>query len=417
MINSEHSSREDSRIMSSVSIKGKDLFSSSVWQDESSTSVFYSFIASLRKKINEEVKNTSQTHKLIQRIRNNKKLLRCYTQNIDGLEAQEGLCMDMSRGKGSRSRFTKKCMNLPNFERHVGIAGGKLNGGCEVVQLHGELENVRCTICQKIQTWSEVEQISFLRGEAPVCGFCKLDDVVRRAAGKRGSAVGTLRPNIVLYGESNPMEKDIGTLLSHDLRFSPDLLLIMGTSLKVHGLKTIIKEFAKAVHAKKTGVVLFINLTEPTKSVWKDVIDYWVEMDCDEWSKDKMRLTQSEIKFKTKEEAHMIPVGKENVPSTPATKRYSTIGNLPTPSLTKNKKVLAELDPVSGARKNPSRRILPGVKETPTNTYLTPQSSKRRKISSDFQIWDSEYEAIVIDRQSEAMIEASPSKGRKRKLL
>ena len=417
MINSDHCSRENTKTVSTSAIKGKDLFSSTVWQDNTSTSVFYTFIASLRKKVHDEVKHASQTHKFIERIRSNKKLLRCYTQNIDGLEAREGLCMDTSRGKGSRSRFTKKSMDMPNFGKNVNVVGSKVDGGCEVVQLHGEMENVRCTVCQKTKTWTEVEQISFLRGEAPTCETCELNDAVRRAAGKRGSAIGTLRPNIVLYGENNPMETEIGAMLSHDLRFGPDLLLIMGTSLKVHGLKTIIKEMAKAVHAKKNGKVIFVNLSEPSKSAWKDVIDYWVEMDCDEWSKDKMNLKQTEIKFTKKKAPRMTAIGKENIPSTPVAKRFTTIGNLPTPPSTRHKHALVELDPISGVRRLGFKPTSAPTIYPPSNIPLTPVSNKRRKTSLDFEIWDSERDDSLTDISFEATIESSPSKGRKRKLV
>jgi NAD-dependent histone deacetylase SIR2 len=56
----------------------------------------------------------------------------------------------------------------------------------------------------------------------------------------------------------------------------------MGTSLKVHGLKIMVKEFAKAVHTRG-GKVVFVNRTKPPESTWGDVIDYWVEWDCDAW--------------------------------------------------------------------------------------------------------------------------------------
>ena len=41
------------------------------------------------------------------------------------------------------------------------------------------------------------------------------------------------------------------------------------------------KEFAKSVHSKKTGKVIFVNATPPAESTWKDFIDYWVDLDLD----------------------------------------------------------------------------------------------------------------------------------------
>lgn len=266
-------------------IKGKDLFDSILWKDPLSTSVFYSFIASLRKKIREEVKVTTPTHRFIRTLRDSQKLVRCYTQNIDGLEAREGLCTELERGKGSRSRFTKKTLALPKAPARK-LPGGDQYGGCEVVQLHGDLDTLRCTLCQKICGWEEGgREALLLSGKAPECLSCTLQDQGRRDRGKRGTKIGTLRPNIVLYGEEHPAANAVSLITTNDLSFAPDVLLILGTSLHVHGLKVLVKEFAKAVHARAggKGKVIFVNLTKPSESVWKDVIDYWVSMDCDQW--------------------------------------------------------------------------------------------------------------------------------------
>lgn len=267
-------------------IKGKDLFDSVLWKDPVSTSVFYTFIASLRKKIREEVKQTTPTHRFIRALRDGRKLMRCYTQNIDGLERREGLCTDFERGNGVRSRFTKKALALPPKLPAQKAAGSAQDGGCEVVQLHGDLETLRCTFCKKTCGWEEGGgEALLLSGRAPECLSCMLQDRDRRDRGKRGTKIGTLRPNIVLYGEEHPSADSISTISTHDLGFAPDVLLILGTSLHVHGLKVLVKEFAKSVHARAggKGKVIFVNLTKPSESVWKDVIDFWVSMDCDQW--------------------------------------------------------------------------------------------------------------------------------------
>lgn len=77
---------------------------------------------------------------------------------------------------------------------------------------------------------------------------------------------------------------------------NPDVLLILGTSLHVHGLKTMVKEFAKAVHAKAGGKgrVIFVNLSRPSESLWKGVLDCWVSMDCDAWV-DSMRRRRPDM--------------------------------------------------------------------------------------------------------------------------
>ena len=266
--------------------------------------MFYTFIASLRHTIISDIKGTTATHKFIRSLRDKRKLVRCYTQNIDGLEARENLCSDLERGKGNRGRFTKKSIQVVGGKHHR-MPGGCLDGGCEVVQLHGDLDVLRCTLCSKASSWAdERREAIFFAGKAPVCQNCALEDRDRRDRGKRGMTIGTckyslasseltdsllVRPNIVLYGEEHPKNELISPIVTHDLGLAPDVLLILGTSLKVHGLKNIVKEFSRSIHARKNGKVIFVNLGQPAESTWKEVIDYWVNMDCDSWVQDVQR--------------------------------------------------------------------------------------------------------------------------------
>lgn len=266
-------------------IKGKDLFDAQLWKDPTSTSIFYTFIASLRERILEDVKRATHAHRFIRTLRDKRKLVRCYTQNIDGLESREELCTDMKRGKGNRARFTKQSLEKPQAIART-LQGGDLDGGCEVVQLHGDLEVLRCTLCQQTFPWNEPgREARLLAGKAPSCQSCMTTNLARQDRGKRGTKIGTLRPNIVLYGEEHPSADAVGTITAHDLALAPDLLLILGTSLHVHGLKVLVREFGKCVHARAggKGKVIFVNLSRPSESVWKDVFDYWVSMDCDAW--------------------------------------------------------------------------------------------------------------------------------------
>ena len=109
----------------------------------------------------------------------------------------------------------------------------------------------------------------------------------RVARSARALKIGTLRPAIVLYDEPHPLGDEIGQIQATDVRKGPDLLIIMGTSLKVHGLKKLVKEFAKVTHARKgprtPGIVIFVNKTPPGGE-WDGVIDYHVEGDTDSWT-------------------------------------------------------------------------------------------------------------------------------------
>lgn len=159
--------------------------------------------------------------------------------------------------------------------------------GVECVYLHGSLRSLRCFQCGGVIDWDEGDrEMQTMSGNQPPCPRCEDATTARQEKGKRALGVGKLRPDIVLYGEEHPESQRISDIIQHDLSLAPDLLIIMGTSLKVHGLKTVVKEFAKAIHNKKDGKVVFINYTKPADSVWADTIDYWVEMDCDAWVND-----------------------------------------------------------------------------------------------------------------------------------
>ena len=121
------------------------------------------------------------------------------------------------------------------------------------------------------------------------------------ARSARALKIGTLRPAIVLYDEPHPLGDDIGMIQTADMARKPDMLIVMGTSLKVHGLKRLVKDFAKSVHASGGspsssvkqaksfgGKVVFVNRTAPG-SEWADIIDYHVAGDTDVWVKRVVR--------------------------------------------------------------------------------------------------------------------------------
>ncbi|GJN76365.1 hypothetical protein PLICBS_010478 [Purpureocillium lilacinum] len=234
----------------------------------------------------------------------------------------------------------------------------KPRSGVECVFLHGSLELLRCFLCGKLCSWDDEErETQTLAGQQPECPHCVGATVAREERGKRRLGVGKLRPDIVLYGEDNPNTPLIHPIVTHDLALYPDMLLILGTSLRVHGLKVMVREFAKAVHSKG-GNVVFVNFTKPPESSWGDVIDYWVQWDCDAWVADLQ---------------NRIPkLWQEPEPPRPKKKRESTEGKeekkKPPPAnpvaLRDTKvtgaywtcKVLQELHRITGTTPPPARR-------------------------------------------------------------
>jgi NAD-dependent histone deacetylase SIR2 len=135
--------------------------------------------------------------------------------------------------------------------------------------------------------------------------------LIRQLSGKRigGLTIGFLRPNIVLYGEDHPHAEVITTGLNTDLKSKPDMLLIMGTSLKVHGVKQLVRTAAQAVHARG-GLVVLINDT--VINGWNGVIDYQVQTQCDEFFKHHESFEQQLLSPPTtpqKKRTVMLPSG------------------------------------------------------------------------------------------------------------
>lgn len=307
-------------------MKGRDLFDANIWADPLKTSVFYRFATSLRQRVREV--QPTPTHHFLAQLRDVGKLARVYTQNIDEIEKKIGLSTDLRSGAGNKRRKSAKPPPLtapedvpeeketdkenpdslkreeeatrPETVEAAPLASqasedidrgkprlvGSPDKGVECVFLHGSLHSLRCFVCGKLCDWDEDDRESrTLSGEQPECPHCAGATAARQEKGKRALGVGKLRPDIVLYGEDHPQSDLISPIVQYDLSAGPDLLLVLGTSLRVHGLKVLIKEFAKAVH-QKGGKVVFINLTKPSDSVWGDVIDYWIAWDCDAWVTD-----------------------------------------------------------------------------------------------------------------------------------
>jgi NAD+-dependent protein deacetylase SIR2 len=119
-------------------VKGKDLFDVSLFASPDTTSIFYTFIASLRQSILSAT--ATPTHKFIRTMHERGKLVRCYTQNIDGIETREGLAI-----------------------------GGK---EAQVCQLHGDIHTLRCDYCNAIKQYTVEWMEMLLEGEAPDCPDC-----------------------------------------------------------------------------------------------------------------------------------------------------------------------------------------------------------------------------------------------------
>lgn len=190
------------------------------------------------------------------------KLARWYTQNIDCLEERLGLaCYPNSNTSSTESK------------------------SAQVVTLHGSLNRVHCTQCKKSGPLTPELYAAFQAGRQEACEACIEAAAVREAAGKRKiGRIGVLRPDIVLYNEPHPHGDCISELVSADMNRLPNVLLVMGTSLKIAGLKRMIKEFATAMRKRQPedSLIVFVNKTPASRSEWQNVFDYELVGGCDE---------------------------------------------------------------------------------------------------------------------------------------
>lgn len=197
-------------------------------------------------------------HHMLATLAHDNRLLRLYTQNVD--------CIDTS---------------LEPLATQIPLAKAKGGSWPKTVQLHGGLDKM---VCSKCATLSQFDADLFDGPTAPICEVCvELDRVRTDIAGKRSHGVGRLRPRMVLYNEANPDDEAIGAVTQDDLRKRPDAIIVVGTSLKIPGVRRIVREMCATVRGRRDGVAIWINNDpEPLGKEFEDCWDIVVRGTCDE---------------------------------------------------------------------------------------------------------------------------------------
>jgi NAD+-dependent protein deacetylase SIR2 len=233
---------------------GKELFDASVYKDDSSTSSFHDMVRDLS---NMAAKATpTPFHHLLARLAQEGRLLRLYTQNVDGIDT-----------------------SLPPLATQVPLH--HKGPWPQTIQLHGGLEKM---MCQKCRHTSDFQPDLFQGPKPPPCPECEVKDALRTShAGKRSHGIGKLRPRIVLYNEHNPDEEAIGAVMTSDLRSRPDAIIVVGTTMKIPGVKRIVREMCGVVRSKQNGISMWINQDPvPPGKEFEDCWDLVVTGECDE---------------------------------------------------------------------------------------------------------------------------------------
>lgn len=223
---------------------GKQLFDASVYKDDSSTSHFHDMV----RQLSEMANNAEPTpfHRLLARLSTEGRLLRLYTQNVDGLET-----------------------SLPPLATTVPLA--HKGPWPKTIQLHGGLEKMTCQKCRQI---SDFDAALFEGPKPPACPQCVAEDDARtNVAGKRSHGIGRLRPRMVLYNEHNPDDEAIGAVTTADFRTRPDAVVVVGTSMKIPGVRRIVSQMCKIVRDRREGSTIWIN--RDGIPAGKDLEDCW----------------------------------------------------------------------------------------------------------------------------------------------
>ncbi|KAE9376899.1 DHS-like NAD/FAD-binding domain-containing protein, partial [Stipitochalara longipes BDJ] len=232
---------------------GKHLFDASVYRNDSSTSSFHDMVRELSH-LTQKAKPTP-FHHMLATLAEEGRLMRLYSQNVDGIDTSlEPLATAVPlNAKGPWPK---------------------------TIQLHGGLEKMVCTKCGNL---SNFDGALFEGPEPPLCKECETTDAVRIAGGLRSHGIGRLRPRMVLYNEFNPDEDAIGAVSAADLKSRPDAVIVVGTSLKVPGIRRLAKEMCSVTRGRRGGFTAWINHDpEPLGIEFKDCWDMVVRGECDD---------------------------------------------------------------------------------------------------------------------------------------
>ena len=201
---------------------------------------FHSTVRGMCERLHSDLTEPSAFHKVMDELARTRPHFRHYTQNIDCVERL-----------------------LPDLD-------GK------TVRLHGRVDQARCGICNWV---CDYKPHLFQGSDSLRCQRCVQRSQARILKGKRSWNIGKLRPNVLLYGEPHPDDKEILATARHDLRICPELVLIVGTKLAIPGARSIATDFCYAARSVG-GASFWINKEEPMWSV-KSLCDYVLIGDCD----------------------------------------------------------------------------------------------------------------------------------------
>jgi len=193
----------------------------------------------------------TKSHQLLRILDHCGILRRIFSQNIDGLEAKVGFDI-FSVEKSS------KC-----------------------ILVHGDIVTIRCEKCASLYMLENF--LSLLQvGESIDCPACMKKE---NAPGKRTRTPGHLQPNVLLFNESSPIAEEVVEISASDCKQVQEnhVLLILGTSLKIPGIQSIINNFTKATLHFQKVTCIYVDITSKIPSTLP-IGTLHICMDCQEFA-------------------------------------------------------------------------------------------------------------------------------------
>ena len=333
-------------------VSGKMLFDAAVYQDGALTASFHEMVRSLA----DEATKTSPTafHHMLARLAQENRLTRLYTQNIDGIEA-----------------------SMPPLETQVPL--NMKAPWPRTIQLHGSLSKM---VCQKCRHMLDFQGRLFDGPDPPLCPACWETDTVRTTVGQRSHGVGKMRPRIVLYNEHNPDGDAIASVMNADVRSRPDALIVVGTSMKIPGVRCLVRNLCKVIRGRRNGKTIWINNDLPSGKEFDGCWDLVVKGDCEEvarlsglkrWndnSQDDDDTAMSECEAKNKKNAVSVVIGtpkkKQKTAAGPSASNDTASLQLSSPKKASPKKAPPKQ---SSPKKIESKQVSGGARSNPASKY------------------------------------------------
>lgn len=228
-----------SQIRSTHKVKGHDVFTQHFSLDPETRPIYMDVIGNLKESI--LTSNISTNHSFLHHFKNQSKTFRIYTQNIDSFEEKAGLSVfDLNQ------KIQKK-------------ASG------DIVYLHGNLNLLSCSYCGNKELFDQDKVCKWKNKEEIECNSCilriikhkNLYGTIKESKPRMKSTVGFLNTQIIHYHQPHPSSHEIARIFNLDVK-ACNLFIVIGTSLRVHGIKSMVR-MASKICRNNGGFVLLVN--------------------------------------------------------------------------------------------------------------------------------------------------------------